>query len=179
MTSKTTKATKPVVTKSQDKAMKVVTMSELYTSEAAIKKASASVYTRGRTLQRDVHKIACSVLMHIEQHNDVRMAANILVLFEALPKAYRTNALRDWFAAYGPIAWENNKAKFVKDKPVELAKALLDPFWEFAPEPAYVPLDIAKFIDMAVKKVMKDQKETGKNHGKVIAALEAAKTVEA
>ena len=154
---------------------KAIAMSELITTDAGIKKAVTSIAKRGRALQRDIHIVACSVLQRISVHNDVRLAADCTMLFDALPGSLRTNALRDWFAAYGPIAWEKNKAKFVKDKPVELTKAMLDPFWEFAPEPEYKPLDIMQFINAAIKKVQKDAKETGVDHTKVILALEAAK----
>lgn len=157
---------------------KAVAMSELIGTDAGIKKAAISIAKRGRALQRDIHVLACSVLNRISEHNDVRLAADMTTLFDAMPGSMRTNALRDWFAAYGPIMWEGKKAKFVKDKPVELTKAMFDPFWLFAPEPEYKPLDIIAFINSAIKKVQKDSTETGVDHTKVILALENAKKAE-
>lgn len=157
---------------------KAVAMSELLTTDAGIKKAAVSIAKRGRALQRDIHVLACSVMQRIGEHNDVRLATDITVLFDAMPGSLRTNALRDWFAAYAPIKWEGKKAKFVKDKPLELTKAMFDPFWLFAPEPEYKPLDIKAFINAAIKKVQKDQTETGVDHTKVILALENAKNAD-
>ncbi len=164
-----------MTTKIAKATFKAVAMNELISTDAGIKKATVSIAKRGKALQRDIHIVACSVLQRITLHNDVRLAADITVLFDAMPGSLRTNALRDWFAAYGPIVWEGKKAKFVKDKPVELTKAMLDPFWEFAPEPEYKPLDIIAFINSAIKKVQKDSTETGVDHTKVLLALEAAK----
>ena len=167
------------MTKTIKPAFKAVAMSELIATDAGIKKAAVSIAKRGRALQRDIHVLACSVLQRIAEHNDVRLAADMTAVFEAMPGSLRTNALRDWFAAYGPVKWEGKKAKFVQDKPVELTKAMLDPFWEFAPEPEYKPLDIIAFINSAIKKVQKDSTETGVDHTKVLLALESAKKADA
>lgn len=173
-TAKPTKATNAAITKdTKAKTMKAIGMADLLTGETAMKKAFASIHGRGQSLQRDVHIAACSVLQHLGLHSDIRMVS---ALFLALPESYRTNALRDWFAAYGPLAWEQNKPVFVKGKAVELVKAMSDPFWKFKPEPDYVPADVQKLIDGLIKKLTTDQDKVGTHHGPVIAALEAAKS---
>jgi hypothetical protein len=43
---------------------------KLIEGESAIKKALASIKTRGATLQRDIHTACCSVLAHVGKHKD-------------------------------------------------------------------------------------------------------------
>lgn len=168
---KTAKAPKAEEILVAPKAMQPVKPSELLRSEAKIKAFCTALGTDGVSYQRRIHIAACSILRRIGESNDIRLINALLV---NMPGAARVNALREWFSAYGPVAWEKNKPVFVKGKQVELTKALSDPFWEFAPEPEYVPVDVAKLIAAAVKKLTTDQTKTGKNHGPVIAALEAA-----
>lgn len=172
MTTKTVKKTDKAV------AFKAVAMSELLSSDAAIKSAATSIYKRGRALQRDIHVLACSVLQRISVNNDVRLAADVTLLIDAMPASMRTNALRDWFAAYGPIKWEGKKPGFVKDKPVELTKAMADPFWLFAPEAEYKPIDVVAFINAAIKKLSTDTEKTGRDHSKLKIALEDARNAD-
>lgn len=153
-------------------AFNVPHMDKLPRGEAGIVKAFASIKARGAKLQMDVHIAACAVLRHIEEHNDIRLVAKLL---EVLPGSYRTNALRDWFMAYGPIAFDKNKPRFVKDKPVELTKAMADPFWLFSAEPEYQPMDIAATIAALIKKLDADAVKTNRDHSAIVTALEAVK----
>jgi hypothetical protein len=166
-------ALKPV--KEAKPTFKAVTLADLITDADAMKKACKSIHTRGQSLQRDVHIMACSVLRHIQQHGDVRMIATLAPLMSALPESYRTNALRDWFSAYGPVAWANNAPVYVKGGETKLGAAMLDPFWKFKPEAPYVPVDVQKLIASTIKKLETDTKETKVDHSAVIALLETAK----
>lgn len=157
-------------------AYKAPAMSALQTGLPAITKALTSIKTRGVKLQNDVHIAACSVLRHVGEHKDVRVVQS---LFDALPASYRTNALRDWFVAYGPIQFDKNKPVFVKDKTTDLTLAMSDPFWLFSVEPAYVPVNAMALIDATIKRLTSDQEKAGTHHGALIAGLEALKTVAA
>jgi hypothetical protein len=155
---------------------KAINRKDLYKTEAAIFAALKSIQNRGRTLQNDVHKAACSILEHIELHHDVTVVDKFIgTLINHLPKSYRINAMRDWLTAFGPVKFENNKPIYVKGKPVDMAQALAEPFWKFSPEMPYQPVDIAKMIDGLIKKLDKDSDETKRDHSAVKAALELAK----
>jgi hypothetical protein len=136
----------------------------------AIETALKSIFTRGQSLQADIHVAACSVLKHIGEHNDVRLANDLLA---AMPEASRKNALRDWLSAFGPITFdEHDKAVHVKGGKVKLGDAMALPFWKFSPEKPYVALDVAKFMTSVVSKLKRDQKETKVDHSVMINALE-------
>lgn len=155
--------------------MKAVAMSELLATDDGVKKAVLSIAKRGKALQRDIHVVACSILQRISVNNDVRLAGDVNSLIDAMPASMRLNALRDWFAAYGPIKWEGKKPTFVKDKPVELTKAMADPFWLFAPEAEYKPVDVVALINSVIKKLSTDTDKTGVDHSALKIALEDAR----
>lgn len=142
---------------------------KLLNGVAAIETALKSIFTRGQTLQQDIHVAACSVLKHIGEHSDIRLANSLLA---AMPEASRRNAMRDWLAFYGPIMFEGDKPVFVKGGKVLLGDAMGNPFWKFSPEKPYEAMDVQAAIASLVKKLAKDQKETGVSHGAIIAGLE-------
>lgn len=154
---------------------KAIERKDLHKTEQAIYAALKSIQNRGRSLQNDVHKAACSVLEHIELHHDVTMIDKFIgTLINHLPKSYRINAMRDWLTAYGPVKFENNKPVYVKDKPCDVAEALRNPFWLFSPEAEYKPMDVTAAINALLKKLDKDADETKRDHSAIKAALEAA-----
>jgi hypothetical protein len=149
-----------------------LTEASLMTSEAEINKAIESIKRRGSALQADMHKAACSVLLHLGKHEDIRVLRRFL---DALPDMTRTNAMRQWFEAFGPVSYKNGTAELNKDNPVRLGNAMEKPFWKFkANEGApYVPLADTYFASI-VSKLEKDAKETGRNHTELMIALRAA-----
>lgn len=156
---------------------KAPTADKLIKTEALIIKAIGSIKTRGKTLQNDVHIAACSILALFADNKDIRLVRTFM---DALPASYRTNALRDWFTAYGPVSWDKNKAVFnAKFDLTELDKsvrqALLDPFWLFSPEQVYQPIDVNAKLDALIKALIADETKAGKNHRAMIAGLEMLK----
>ena len=135
----------------------------------AIEAALKSIFTRGQTLQDDIHVAACSILQHIGKHSDIRMANDLLA---AMPEASRKNAMREWLATFGPIMFEGDKPVFVKGGKVKLGDAMAMPFWKLVPEKPYEAIDVAKFMASMVKKLVKDQKETKVDHSQLIRKLE-------
>ncbi|TYO65485.1 hypothetical protein FXV83_16245 [Bradyrhizobium hipponense] len=142
---------------------------KLIDGETAIKKALASIKTRGATLQRDIHVACCSVLAHVGKHSDIRLVTELL---SSLPDMTRKNAVKAWFEFFGPVTFaEGGDIKFNGANPVKLGDAMAKPFYAFKPEADYVPMDIAKSIDSLVKKMERDHKETGRDHTSMIAKL--------
>ncbi|MGX9389613.1 hypothetical protein ACWX0O_01685 [Nitrobacteraceae bacterium UC4449_H16] len=168
-----TKATKATTVSAPKAAKAVKTVAEptmkLFSGQPAIEAALKSIFTRGQSLQKDIHIAACSVLAHIGKHNDIRLATTLLA---AMPEASRKNAMRDWLSFYGPITFEGDKPVHVKGGKVSLGAAMANPFWSFSPEKPYEALDIAKFIASAVKKLEKDAKETKVDHSAIINAMQ-------
>ena len=145
----------------------------LWNTAAEIEAAIDSFKRRGATLQKDAHKIACSVLQHVAEHHDVRMVTRFL---EAMPEAIRSNAVRKWFETFGPVGFDKKGPLYVADRKTRLADAINTPFWRFAASEGteYKPLDVEKFLQDAVKRLRKDEKETGRNHSATIMALMCA-----
>jgi hypothetical protein len=131
----------------------------------AIEKALKSIFTRGQSLQADIHVAACSVLKHIGEHSDIRLANDLLA---AMPEAARKNAMRDWLTKFGPILFEGDKAVFNRNGKVMLGDAMAKPFWKLVPEKPYEPLVIDKFVAAMIKKLEKDAKETKRDHSALI-----------
>jgi hypothetical protein len=146
---------------------------KLFTSVAAIEAALKSIFTRGQTLQTDIHIAACSVLKHIGEHSDIRLAKDLL---SAMPEASRKNAMREWLATFGPIMFEGDAPVFVKGGKVKLGDAMAMPFWKLVPEKPYEAIDLPKFMASMVKKLQKDQKETKVDHSQLIRKIEALST---
>lgn len=158
---------------------KAPAIDKLPRGEAAINKAIASIKVRGVKLQNDVHIAACAVLQHLIElgNNDVRIVGRFM---DALPASYRTNAMRDWFSAHGPIAWEKNKAVFnsafnLAEQEASFRQGVRDPFWLFSPEAEYQPINVKAKLDQLIKALVKDQEKTGAKHGSTIAVLEGLK----
>lgn len=158
MTAKATKATPAPALK-------------LVVGEAAIKTELKAIFAAGQSYQARVHIAACSVLQHVGKHSDVRL---VDVLLASMPELSRKTALMIWLAEFGPIAFdEHDKATFVKKGKTRLGNAMAMPFWKLTVEKPYQPIDIAKFITGAVKKLERDQKETKVDHTAMIRALNA------
>ena len=141
-------AVKPV------KAAKAVVGIKLLDTALAINTAINSIGKRGKALDKDMHIVAVSCLIHADKHGDITLANRLL---EVLPKTARSNALRDWFLAFGKFSYDATSKAFVYNKAAvtQTQTAINTPFWEFKPEAAYVPFDAIRFIEQAVKRVTK------------------------
>lgn len=141
---------------------------KLYETVAEIDAACVKFHGKGQTLQTEAHRIACSVLVHVAKHGDIRVLVKFLASF---PELSRVNAVRAWFEEFGPVTFQGNTPSFARGKATRLGMAMEMPFWKFKPEAEYQPVDVAKAIDGLIKKLVKDAKETGCNHSATIAAL--------
>lgn len=115
---------------------------KLVEGAANIQKLIVSVTTRGKKLENDLHVAAVSTLHHAGQHGDITLANRLL---EGLPASTRKNALREWYLSFGKFKWNEEEKALAYDKTKQslLDDAIATPFWEFKPEPAFKPLDIA------------------------------------
>lgn len=138
---------------------------KLLVGVAAIETALKAIFAKGQSLQDDMHLAACSVLQHIGKHSDVRLVNDLLA---AMPEASRKNAMRDWFAKFGPVTFEGDKPAFNRNGKVYLGDAMAKPFWKLVPEKPYEPLVVDKFIAAMIKKLERDAKETKRDHSVLI-----------
>jgi hypothetical protein len=144
----------------------------LYVGTAAIDKAILSLHKRGQALQNEMHKIALSVLSHVNEHKDVRVVAKML---SAMPEVSRTNALRAWFENFGPVVFGEKDAVMHRPKNVNMQAAAEMPFWKFQPEAPYQPIDVEAKLAALIKALTKDETETKRDHHDVINVLSALK----
>lgn len=173
--------------KTETTAAKPARMS-LIVGAAAIQKAITSIAGRSAKLDRDIHIAAVSVIKHTAQHNDPD-TTNKLV--DALGKSARKQALVAWLLNYGAMSQDeagklvyNVKRREAVLSDENIAAAEAEPFWEFAPEKAYVQFDLQKALAALMKKaeaaLTKDEQDTSLVQPDVLAALRAVvKTDEA
>lgn len=115
---------------------------KLVEGAANITKLIVSVTTRGKKLENDLHVAAVSTLHHAGQHGDITLANRLL---EGLPASTRKNALREWYLSFGKFKWNEEEKALAYDKTKQsmLDEAIATPFWEFKPEAAFKPVDVA------------------------------------
>lgn len=140
------------------------------------------LHKHGQSLQAEMHKLACSVLVHLGETSDIRVTLRFLA---AMPEMARGNALHAWFETFGPIKFATPEeikngaaaARFVKGGKVRLGDAMAKPFWKFKATEGkpYEPLVMDTYLDQQIKRLEKDAKETGADHKDVIAAFRALK----
>lgn len=144
-------------------------MPKLYSTEAEFDKARKSITQRGQALQRDIHVLLLSSLAKLAKDGDIRRIVKDL---DCMPDMTRKNAVKAWLEAFGPISFAGSEPAHVKDKRTNLDAANATPFWKFSPEPAYVPLDMLDWLGKTIKKLQKDQTETGADHAEMITFFE-------
>lgn len=135
-------------------------------SQKAIMASLKSIKERGGSIQADIHTAACSILKHLDKHGDIRMVINLL---DAMPDVVRVNSLKTWLEAFGKVSFTDSEGKamkhpaYVGSKSTKLGEAMAKPFWKFKANEgvAYVPLDIANYLDDQIKRLELDQKKGG------------------
>lgn len=93
--------------------------SELYKTEAAIKKAVDAIGVTTATINREYQKIALSLLCHAMQHGDVTVIERgINYMFDDFSKGMRKDSMYAWFDKYAPVNIEKQKVKDANGKDV-------------------------------------------------------------
>lgn len=143
----------------------------LYGSVKLIEAAIIAAKSQGESYQRELHKIACSVLARVGKNNDVRI---VNAFIDSVVDSVRVNALRNWFENYGALKFdlESKLMVYDKSKKTRLGEAMGNAFWAFKAEEAYVPMDVIKAVASLIKRLQKDSVETKRDHSKQIKALE-------
>jgi hypothetical protein len=131
----------------KEKAVKVGNVTMIL-GDANIDKTIKSIGSRGQKWIYDVHQCALSILYHMDSLGKDGQVTNDYTksndLIAAMPKGIKTNALIDWFVAFGRLDYDEDEKKIVynKDKVTDLEGGSVKPWSEFRPEPAYRPVDL-------------------------------------
>lgn len=138
-----------------------------------------SIETRGKKMDADIQRTAVSILAHIEAHKEVSLFNK---LYNALPKGARKSALTGWGLAFGKLeanAGDDKKEapfKYSRDKITDLAGAIGNPWYNFAPEKAPDELfDVRKALAALLNRAGKAQNV---NDADLLAKLRQLEAVE-
>jgi microsomal dipeptidase-like Zn-dependent dipeptidase len=95
----------------------------------------ASIAKRGGSLQKDIHRAACSILNRWCVTEDVSTATKHMnMLLDALPVMVRSNAFKDWGVHMAGLVWSEDDtfayhAKRTKITVEQVQAAKAKPFW--------------------------------------------------
>jgi hypothetical protein len=135
-----------------------------------------SIGKRGKQLDHDVQRTACSIVQHVNQYHEVSLANNLI---GALGKGMRANALRDWFDTHLKATFNEEKQVFeqapkgtaLSDMPsVVAAKA----WYDHKIEKGFIPTDHSKVVAQLIKKMQADLALTDPEKVKVVKATPEA-----
>lgn len=135
---------------------------------STVKQINARSLFLGRAsvkLEKAIHEHAVVISDHINEHGDVTLADTLV---NALGKSIRANALKQWFLDFGGCSWNDEKKKFgkAKDFAYDRDTALLNPFYDWTPEPAFKPVDSMALINAVIKKLESAADDTSENGAK-------------
>lgn len=121
---------------------------------AAITAAIVKATKKGQEYELALHTAAVSCLNHVAEHNDPSLLNR---LFAELSGITRKQAFAEWALAFGNVSFNEKDKLFLyeKGKAHDMTAALALPFWEFKPEPEFVPFDLHAAIAALVKKAEK------------------------
>lgn len=154
----------------------------LITNQAELNGAIKSIAGRAQRLDTDIHRAACSVIVHSAKHNDPDVATRLL---EAMGKSQRREALKAWLVNYGAFGTdEHGKLVYDKSRSAAVQKednvraAIAEPFWDFAgPEKPYKQWDfmanIQRLLKQAEAALQNPQQDTSLVPPDKLAALRA------
>lgn len=133
---------------------------KLITDKSALTKAIDSIANRAKKLDNDVQLAGLSAIAHLDKHGDVTFVNR---LYLALGKGTRRRALAEWFMAFAKVT-PNQNADTKRDQPFAYDKskttrldgATLEPWFDFAPEPAVDQLfDVRAALHRIVQRASK------------------------
>lgn len=108
------------------------------------------VKTSGAELDTLIHTTAVQCMLHAKEHGDVTLAQRLM---EAMPKASRALALKDWYHKFSPMRLEGKvgilKATQKGYNAFRVEEADAEPFWTEAEQPAKKPLTLAAMLKIA------------------------------
>ena len=88
---------------------------------ADVRAMIATVVAEAGKVQHDIHEAALQCIAHAEEHGDITLADHLVKELEANATGQRTATLRDWFAKFSPIRWNNKTGEvgLLKNKEAE------------------------------------------------------------
>lgn len=161
-------------------------------SKDQLTKRIAGLSKKSVTLRTEIHLIAVSVIGHVFEHGDTRVADSLIA---AMGKGFDRKAMLLYFKEYGAMRWDKAESCFTINKAAretfEFDEAYLNdeatPRWyDFAPSKkdlSDTPYDFLDVLQNALKKADKVRKE-GKPIGheevirEVAALISRVRTVE-
>lgn len=137
-----------------DKNQPLVSKAKLLTSTARIEAAIKAAVTNAKSVQMEYQLIACSAILHLGTHKDIRVIRNIL---DTMPESLRKVAMATFFDRYAPVAFdEEGQVHYDDDKKVQLGFALEQAWWKTVKETVYTPFvfitEVEKLITKAEKR---------------------------
>ena len=139
------------------------TKAQLYKTTKSIEAAIAKAVVAGNAVQVEYQKIACSAIVHVGQHGDIRIIRNLL---ETMPEGMRQNSMAAFFDKYAPVAFDaEGVAHYDKTKSVRLGEALEAAWWKTLKPETYTPFvfadEVQKLYDKAQKRFAKADPSKG------------------
>lgn len=146
-----------VTTEATNEPTHVVSRDSLYTTLKAIDTALEAVIVAGNTVQQEYQRIACSSILHLATHKDIRVIRKLL---ETLPEGMRKKSMATFIDKFAPVSFdEEGEVHYNKDKKLRLGEALAMPWWKAAKESVYIPFD---FIAQSEQLLMRAAKRLDK-----------------
>lgn len=135
----------------------LISKAQLYKTAKSIEAAIAKAVIAGNAVQLEYQRIACSAIVHVGQHGDIRIIRNLL---ETMPEGLRRNSMAAFFDKYAPVSFDaEGVAHHDKTKPVRLGEALEAGWWKAIKSETYTPFvfrdEVQKLYDKAQKRFAK------------------------
>jgi hypothetical protein len=144
---------------------------KLITDTSALNKELFGLAKGGAKLAQRLHIAALSVLAHIEQHGDVRMAQKLVET--VMSAKHSKHEIRSWIVSFGKVSEdEEGNLVFDRTKFTDLAGANEKPFWEFKPVAPQKAYDLQQAIKNLIKKAKTEQAKGNLEHAELLSALE-------
>ena len=102
----------------------------------AINNSITSIGRRGKSLDKDTHVTALSILQHAEDHGDVTLATRLV---DTVSAGMRRNSLIKWFETFGIMTYQKvDKKKGIetagfkvdRKKKTDMEKAMVTPYYD-------------------------------------------------
>lgn len=122
-----------------------------------------SISKRGKQLDHDIQRTACSIVNHVNQYHEVSLANNLIA---AMPKGSRINALKDWFNDHLKGNCFNQETQLFEQSPQGTELSDMDavlkakPWYEHKAEKGFVPTDHTAVMAALLKKMNSDLSQT-------------------
>lgn len=135
----------------------LVAHAKLYKTSTAINEAIGKVVKKAQSVQLEYQRIACSAIVHLHEHKDIRVIRRLL---DTMPEGMRKVAMATFFDRYSQVRFDaEGQAHYDANKKTQLGLALEQAWWKTVKESVYTPFvfeaEVQKLIDRAEKRFEK------------------------